>query len=491
MTAATASASRASRVPLAAPARLLRLELHRNLMLWMLPLLGALFWLVGYRYAVSFPPFWGLRSPVLPDRALNVFALFGAGAAAWTGSRDGRRHTTDLVTVTPVPRWAAQLASWAATTCWAEMIYLGCVAALYGVTAHQGAWGGPQLWPVGVGAAGVAALCALGFAAGALFPGRFTAPLAAFGAFIVLEVAFKAAGNSHSSYALISPVSTQGGLRADSGIFYPYLPDLAIVQVMFLAGLGIAALGALGLPAASGGRWLRRTAAVLAVAGLAASGTAVGLAGTARLEARGVVIPALHDAASDRPIPYTPVCSHSAMPVCLHPAYRAYLPAVTAALGPVLSQVAGLPGAPVRVTQVAYLNGGTYITGGGSGTISGSPPVLRLPLGYYVLDSARLTELLREKTAPAIVTSVIGRPTSGASPAQQAIEAALLNAAGVPMLGQPKALAFMGLPGLVPGSPAYAASVRFAALPPAARHTWLAAHLPALRSGQLTVAQLP
>ena len=36
-----------------------------------------------------------------------------------------------------------------------------------------------------------------------------------------------------------------------------------------------------------------------------------------------------------------------------------------------------------------------------------------------------------------------------------------------------------------------AAANRFAALPPAARHAWLAAHLPALRAGQITPAQLP
>ena len=125
-------------------------------------------------------------------------------------------------------------------------------------------------------------------------------------------------------------------------IFYPYLPDLAITQVLFLAGLAAAVLGALGLRAAAGGRWLRCAAAVAAAAGLAAAGTGVGLAGTARLEAHGmIVIPALHDTANDKPIAYTPVCSHAAVPVCLHPAYRSLLPAVTAALGPLLSEVAG------------------------------------------------------------------------------------------------------------------------------------------------------
>ena len=40
-------------------------------------------------------------------------------------------------------------------------------------------------------------------------------------------------------------------------------------------------------------------------------------------------------------------------------------------------------------------------------------------------------------------------------------------------------------------APVYAAARRFAALPAAARHAWLAAHLAALRAGRLTLAQLP
>src|SRR5262249_20281080 len=77
----------------------------------------------------------------------------------------------------------------------------------------------------------------------------------------------------------IWPLNVQDGLPPDSyGVFYPYLPDLAIAQLMFLAGLAVAALGALGLTAAAGGRWLRGAAAALAAAGLAAGRTPVGLA---------------------------------------------------------------------------------------------------------------------------------------------------------------------------------------------------------------------
>ncbi len=67
--------------------------------------------------------------------------------------------------------------------------------------------------------------------------------------------------------------------------------------------------------------------------------------------------------------------------MCLNPAYRRWLPDVNAALAPVLAEVAGLPGAPVRVTQVAA----AYRAGHGGPpqviSLGGSPPVLHLSLG--------------------------------------------------------------------------------------------------------------
>jgi hypothetical protein len=57
MTAATARLAPGQRVPLPAPARLLRLELRRNPMLWMLPLLAVLFWLGVYRPSMADPPY--------------------------------------------------------------------------------------------------------------------------------------------------------------------------------------------------------------------------------------------------------------------------------------------------------------------------------------------------------------------------------------------------------------------------------------------------
>jgi hypothetical protein len=522
MTAATAPAAARAwgiRRP-GGPARLLRIELRRSPMLWMLPLLAALFWLSAYRKAMDNPPFWNIRSATVQANAMLVFAPLLAGVCAWSGSRDGRRGLVDLVGVTAVPRWAGQLATWAAATIWAEVLYLTGVAAVYGVTAHQGAWGGPLWWPVAVGVAMIGASCALGFAAGLLLASRFTAPLAALVTFLALAGgAFALQDNV--KYAQIWPLSVQGPFPTNSyGIFYPYLPDLAIAQLMFLAGLAAAALGAIGLPAVAGGRWLRGTAAALTVAGLAAAGTAVGLAGTARVSAHGIVIPALHDAASDRPVPYTPVCSRSAVPVCLQPAYRPYLPEVTAALGPVLGQLAGLPGTPVRVTQVAVTSVQSAQDNGigfGGPVSGGRPPVLYLPLSGLALPgevdgtAAQFTSNLRQQYGPQIVNDLVGLPSGaavgagvtsinavpGARPAAQIAVARALDqimdltqiGGGSPARSGTGEAAGTGAPPLA-GQEA-AASHRFSSLPAGVRHAWLLTHLTALRAGRITLSEIP
>jgi hypothetical protein len=515
----------ATRRPGLAAARLLRLELRRNAMLWMLPVAAALFWFTTYRKTMAMPPLWNLRAPAMQSGALVAFVLPVAGSAAWMGSREGRCHTTELVAITARPRWARQLATWAATTGWALAGYLGCVAVLYGVTAQQASWGGPLWWPAAVGAVSLPALSALGFAAGTLVPSRFTAPLVAVAAFFALALSTQLIRGSQS-YWQISPLVTgpwDTGPDAGVGTFYHYLPDLSIAQVMFLAGLTGAVLGVVALPAGPGRRWLRRPAAAVTAAGLLAAGTAVALAGTGRMDPHGMIaIPALHDAANDRPIRFTPVCSHTAIPVCLNPAYASYLPAVATALAPVLNEIAGLPGAPARISQGAATyqqEAGNFVSVGLAGPpISGRPPVFRLLLPDQVpgptMTTSALAAGVRSSAGPAIVASVTGGGPR-ASQAQQAVMAALRMAAGLPAgnrepkplplvrceapttscQASPPARAAGGIsqPPLeaMPRSPAYAAARRLAALPAPARHAWLVQHLAAVRAGRITLEQLP
>jgi hypothetical protein len=145
-------------------------------------------------------------------------------------------------------------------------------------------------------------------------------------------------------------------------------------------------------------------------------------------------------------------------------------------------------------------------------TISGTPPVLRLPLDTFnTLPSATpgsMGQFDQEMALLSVHEFVAGNGAGTA--AQQAVQAALLQHAGMPFAAQPQALEIFGLPnwagadlqGLVvnsesatgpgtPRGPVYAAARRFAALPASARHAWLDTHLAALRSGQFTLGQLP
>ena len=486
--------------------RLLWLELRRNAMPWMFPLLAALFVFDPYRTAMSYPPLWDLRASVVVNKLLPDFVAFVAGVAAWMGSRDSRRHTADLVTATARPRWSAWLVTWAATAIWAVILYLCGVAVIYGVTATQATWGHPLWWPVAVGCAELAVLSALGFAAGTFFPGRFTAPLAAVAAFFLSLLGFKSAVSRSSVYALLSPSTSVPG--NDVGVFSHYMPDVAIAQLMFLTGLTVAVLGVLGLSRhAEGGLRLRRAAVVLTAAGVAATGTAVGLVGTAREGPGGVTIPALHDAANDRPIAFTPVCRPAGgVPVCVHPAYRAYLPQVTAAFAPVLREISGLPGAPARIIEFGDVGLSTK-----PGTISGTPPEFTFGMPSTVGSFGQTRSGFTRSLQVALVTAFMpgggapgGEPAGGgapggissggappAVPARQAVAEGLLLAAGFRLPAQPQQLYAYGWPGGLPTPQDRAAAQRFAALPAATRHAWLAAHLAALRAGHITLAQLP
>jgi hypothetical protein len=353
-------------------------------------------------------------------------------------------------------------------------------------------------------------------AVGAFFPSRFAAPVAAFGVFLAVIVSLQNGLSATSGWPLILPNNANGNYQLVSGIFYPYLPDLPIARMMFLAGIAVTALGVLGLPARAGSARLRRAAVMVTLVGVAAAGTASVLVRTAQLTPHGVVIPALHDAANDRPISYVPVCGHAAgVPVCLNPAYRRYLTVVSADLRPVLAEMAGLPGAPVRVTQVPgrYTSGLFEDQNGVAVTISGSPPVLRVPLDVFNdLPSATPGSAGQfDQELPLLSVHALVAGDTGGTAVQQAVQAALLEHAGMPFAAQPQALEIFGLPNwagddlqrLIPASelssgsggspagPVYAAARRFAALPAAARHAWLAAHLAALRAGLLALRQLP
>jgi hypothetical protein len=485
--------------------RLLRLELRHSAMLAMLPLAAALFWYNAYRPAMAEPPLWSLRAPTMQHDALLDFLLPVVGAAAWMGAREHRRGMTDMAEIVARPRWMRQLYAWAAVTGWALAGYIICVGVLYAVTASQAPWGGPLWWPTVVGAAGLPALAAVGVAAGSWFPNRFMTPLISIGVFFLVGLSVNLTHGGTSFWQISPIIAGAVDIGADPGVatFYPYLPDLPIAQVMFLAGLTAAVLGALGWSVAGGGRRLRASAAAICVAGVALAATAVGLAGTARLDRHGMmVIPALHNAANDKPIRYDPVCSKGVLVVCVNPAFAGYLPLVASALRPVASQVAGLPGAPDQILQAAPTfvqePHDTIVVSAGARYAPG-PGVVGVVLPDQLpgerqpdITPAQYATQVRAEVGDAAVSYLL-RTGKHDSQAQQAVRAGLLMAAGVQLLppGQRPDGLGESVRGPAPGTPAYRSARQFAELPTATRRAWLSTHLSALRAGRITLKQLP
>jgi len=64
------SARRGTGVAILGSGRLLRIELRHNAMLWLLPVVFALFWYNGYREIMALPPMSNLRAMTLQNRLL-------------------------------------------------------------------------------------------------------------------------------------------------------------------------------------------------------------------------------------------------------------------------------------------------------------------------------------------------------------------------------------------------------------------------------------
>jgi hypothetical protein len=351
------------------------------------------------------------------------------------------------------------------------------------------------------------AVCAVAFTVGALFPGRFTAPIVAVGITIVALVAFRQAvddnGGSRGAIGVLSPDGAVPG--NDWGLFNPVSVGVPIVQVMFMGGVVLAAAGVLGLSPRTGGVGWRGALSAVAAGGarlrtVAVSAFAVGvalaaasfiLAETANVSdaTSTLQIPAIDEALSgSNPIPYTPACSAGpgSFQVCVHPAYQPYLPWVAGALGPVIAQVSGLPGGPTSARELPASQLPQAVRQGfAKGQIAGRSYEFSLSnaIGFSPTPSMVKDSLQQDLMHAIIVGSAGEFDSKGFQPnpgtlAQQAVVNGLLKALGTP-------------PFTTKQVQVTAAAARFAALPASTRHAWLVRNLTALKAGAITVAQLP
>jgi hypothetical protein len=245
---------------------------------------------------------------------------------------------------------------------------------------------------------------------------------------------------------------------------------------------------------------------------------AFALAGTANVSdaTSTLQIPVIDNAlAGSKPIPYTPVCSSAGsfpaggFQVCLHPAFRDYLPQVTSALAAAVTELAGLPGIPVRAVAVSQgALPAAVVQGNGDGQVKDGVYEFTMSNAIgLVTDDSMLAGSLQQDIVHAVIVGSIGKMVTSTLPggdrttglkqnngttAQQAVEDALLQALGsrpYPVGGPqngPAAQQFQQQQNEVTQ-----AAAKFAALPAATRHAWLVANLAALKAGTITLAQLP
>ncbi len=448
--------------------RLLRIELRRNAALAMVPVYAAL-WLAS--------PIARHLAPIAlwPDRSTDiqstVFALcpVTAGVAAWTADREHRRRATDLLATTSRSAVGRCLAALGATACWAALGYLIGAVVMVAITAHQATWGHVVVLPLLDGLMAVLAAAALGFALGRVLPGRFTAPLAAMGLLGLLVLGVETTTHATATFfGALSPAFPS--INLNLSVFFPIRSGLVILQLATAVGVLCAAIGV--IVAHAGGR---RAGLAVATAGVLLLAVPVGLAGASHRDAQGaIVVPGLDSVAAQQPLPFTPVCSGGAIPVCVHPAYAAKLSVLDTAINRLASPLLGTPGLPVRVEEgpVSLIQ---------DVTVHGTPPVLEIPPVFIQHDTLdEETTVVNDIVALALVGTP-GRPPAQASPAQRAVALALVRLAGAE-----------ADPRLLPTDAAIrAAADRLGVLTPDALHDWLVAHMASVRAGTINLEEMP
>jgi ABC-type transport system involved in multi-copper enzyme maturation permease subunit len=438
---------------------LLRIEMRRNVLPVLIPVLGGLVLLSPIARNLTPVALWPDRSTDVQS-SIQIFGPFGAGAGAWMAARERRRDMDGLLTTTPRSRWSREMATWAATTGWMVLCYVVLTSVVFTVTAFQATWGGPVWWPILVGLIALVAFSAVGFALGMRLPSRFTAPLAAVGLFAIIALGMNAALDG-ATWGLLTPLYPAIGLA--SAVFYPLSTHLAVIQILCYTGIMAIALATV---------LIRKTRFVLLVAGILLSTTAATLLASSHRNGpsfghgQAVIVPLLGDS-THQPVAYTPVCAGTPIPVCLHPAYSGDLNALVPLVNAIAAPLAGAPGLPVRAEQRPELAEVSQAF-----RVVGSPPVLTIShfiVHHDTVDPPQLASNIQSRIALGL-SSATEQPTH----AQRAVATFLLSQAK----DTPD-------PALLPPDPAEGAAAGRLSAP------WLVQHLTAIRDGSLTLQDMP
>jgi len=442
---------------MSASLKLLRIEIRRNIGLWLFPFVIIL---VLYSTAETLPRsiwLWPQTSLSIRDTMLLVGPL-AAGLGAWSADRNRRRGIEELLVSTPRTATIRELGNWGATAAWINLGYAVAAVAMLLIAYLKGSSGTLILWPVVVGLFAVMASSASGYAAGCYLPSRITAPIVAVAFYWAQGIAAYNLWNNPASY--LSPVT-----ELEYSVFWGVLPDIFAEQSMWLVGVTGVSLAAVILrgKASPKAAWIALLGATI-VAGIGAAtllGTPVQVTQDQKQEAR---------------IAYEPVCDRKGtVPVCVHPAYQAALPKAATAIEAIAGPLTDLPGGPKRAEQES--NGEVVLERNGT-------------LSFYLSDSNIGNDNFSSELAWALVkdsgSSRGEKETPLLNEAQSAIAGWLLQRSDIDV----SSLNYATARGADTETTAKARE-RFARLPTDERKSWLRANYIKLRAGSISLEDLP
>lgn len=261
-------------------------------------------------------------------QSYTFIAPVTAGLAAWTANRDRRRNVDAFIASAPGNPLVRDLSILAATAGWGVLGY-AIVAACYSTLAFQrSTWGGFDADLVGTGALGIVFAGAIGVLVGRHVPGRFSPLLAiglAYGAVFLGDIL-----GFFGFFVRLPDLSPMDfAWRAGQDIYRQPLDDHVFEGILWLTGLIGVAIAVMALA--------RRRAIVGSMLG-------VGAVVLASFAASALVTTApMYD---DRvPVAYEPACaSENAIEVCVHPAFEPLLDDTMGMVNGMVEPLLGLDG---------------------------------------------------------------------------------------------------------------------------------------------------
>lgn len=450
--------------------RLLRIELRRNELLLIFPVVIALYGFFTWEGVLHNSILFWADGSIEARNAIALLGPFAGAVAAWMASRDRRRGLDELIATTPRPALGRDLTICAATAILGIAAYAAAAVAVLGWTAPRTSWDGPYVSVLIPSLFAIAAMVAVGYPIGRAFPRRITAILV--GAALIIAIALPIT-LSDSWPQFLSPV---GELSASP--WYGIRPGIAFEQSLFL--LGIAYIGLAFVAAASKAR---RVALPMLIVAIVTSAIGVGA----------VRAGAQHEGEPEI-LTYEPVCAGDPVTICVHPAFEGVLDDLANRTNTMLAPFAGLNGLPTRFEQQA--------PNPDQGNLLRPWPAE----GEFYIDDPTFTGMILMALLQ-ISDSFLGEPDDhdeidsrdmSVLNARIVVQVSLLESAGYDLtceddqvtyeldnrlLSGGSAVGFFGIP--------CEEVDRFTALDPEVRAEWLRQNAAALRAGEIALEDLP